>query len=580
MTDEKKRELFPYFAYLYSQEINPEKYGQVESIEDWSNLIQSNQADIEKITQAAEQMSDEDWDALDQQYTEQSKASEDPVISAKKGAKLMKLKNAAKKCKCGCEMITSKAEGGKLISKCACGCSMAKKEKGGEINKKIDKMKVSINKKQTGGDINQPSNAVAKKGMKVKPKMQNGGKYNESEHATLIEKYKTKKASESDTKRLQELNKTSGHHEDGWEPKKAKATITPKPKVDEKKAVDRIGKHKLGGSIQKFWGGGPTSSLIGWNKDNIHADPIPKTTPKTPPNYPEDDYGYYGGYPTNVATSVTNGFLTAPINYLTKTAARGFNRLMDEAEIEARDYVAAQSKPSVKVPVTNPRANPAPARIPASGSQNSNLGFNAIRAALSGPMLFPVNLAAGMWADKALSAPNPQRPGSNAQYASEFFSPGVVDERFSNMVGGYSPNNSNVAPRTAPSTQTAQVIGKPEGSQSKTQASPAYDTNTLWGWMKSTGTGDASYGGRRDLWNKFYGSTGGSAYTGTADQNTRLLEAMKKANTMGVGIEKAAAYTNIPSLKAPAIKKIDPTKKLESKNPEVKKPETKEPTKK
>lgn len=34
MTDEKKRELFPYFAYIYSQEINPEKYGQVESIED------------------------------------------------------------------------------------------------------------------------------------------------------------------------------------------------------------------------------------------------------------------------------------------------------------------------------------------------------------------------------------------------------------------------------------------------------------------------------------------------------------------------------------------------------------------
>lgn len=34
MTDEKKKELFPYFAYLYSQEINPEKYGQVESIED------------------------------------------------------------------------------------------------------------------------------------------------------------------------------------------------------------------------------------------------------------------------------------------------------------------------------------------------------------------------------------------------------------------------------------------------------------------------------------------------------------------------------------------------------------------
>lgn len=34
MTDDKKRELFPYFAYIYSQQLDPEKYGQVESIED------------------------------------------------------------------------------------------------------------------------------------------------------------------------------------------------------------------------------------------------------------------------------------------------------------------------------------------------------------------------------------------------------------------------------------------------------------------------------------------------------------------------------------------------------------------
>ena len=199
MTDDKKRELFPYFAYIYSQQLNPERYGQVESIEDWTNLIQSNQDDIEKITQAAEQLSDEEWDALDQQYTEQAKASEDQqVISAKKGAKLMKLKKGAKKCKCGCDMITAKADGGKLVSKCACGCDVKKKEKGGEINKKIDKVKVSINKKQTGGDINQPNKVVAKKGAKLKPKMQTGGKYNESS----------------------------------------------------KKPTDRIGKHKLGGSIQ------------------------------------------------------------------------------------------------------------------------------------------------------------------------------------------------------------------------------------------------------------------------------------------------------------------------------------------
>ena len=34
LTDEKKQELFPYFAYIYSQQLNPDKYGSVESIED------------------------------------------------------------------------------------------------------------------------------------------------------------------------------------------------------------------------------------------------------------------------------------------------------------------------------------------------------------------------------------------------------------------------------------------------------------------------------------------------------------------------------------------------------------------
>ena len=50
---------------------------------------------------------------------------------------------------------------------------------------------------------------------------------------------------------------------------------------------------------------------------------------------------------------------------------------------------------------------------------------------------------------------------------------------------------------------------------------------------------------------------------------------MKKANTMGVGIEKAAAYTNLPSLKAPGVNKPTATKKPEANKPEVKKPETK-----
>lgn len=383
MTDDKKRELFPYFAYIYSQQLNPERYGQVESIEDWTNLIQSNQDDIEKITQAAEQLSDEEWDALDQQYTEQAKASEDQqVISAKKGAKLMKLKKGAKKCKCGCDMITAKADGGKLVSKCACGCDVKKKEKGGEINKKIDKVKVSINKKQTGGDINQPNKVVAKKGAKLKPKMQSNEKYNESS----------------------------------------------------KKPIDRIGKHKLGGSIQKFLPGGSVRSY---------------------------DYDW--------SQSI-------------------FNR----------------NTPVSAAPVPNPRANPS------------------------------------------------YDPRANPAYAAQVFSPEYIDRMIKAQVTGQ------------PVMLPEVVVTAPRINN---QPAPAYDTNTLWGWMKSTGYGDASFGGRRDLWNKFYGSgtTSATGYTGTADQNAKLLDALKKANSMGLSTEKAANLTNMPLLKAPPIKGFDPKKKLESK---------------
>lgn len=49
------------------------------------------------------------------------------VEMAKKGAKLKKLKKykkgaPIKKCSCGCNMVTTKEAGGKLVSKCECGC--------------------------------------------------------------------------------------------------------------------------------------------------------------------------------------------------------------------------------------------------------------------------------------------------------------------------------------------------------------------------------------------------------------------------------------------------------------------------
>ena len=184
MTDEKKQELFPYFAYIYSQKLNPEKYGQVNSIDEWTALIQESQDDINKITEAAGQLSDEEWESLEQQYAEQQQQS---AQYAAKGAKLKKLKSVAKKCKCGCEMITIKEDGGKMTSKCACNCGGAKiakathkKRIGGTIEKPVEKnilqeaielakCGTKVKKKQAGGDVNssQSQLGVAKKGGKA-----------------------------------------------------------------------------------------------------------------------------------------------------------------------------------------------------------------------------------------------------------------------------------------------------------------------------------------------------------------------------------------------------------------------------
>lgn len=439
MTNDKKRELFPYFAYIYSQQLDPEKYGQVESIEDWTNLIQSNQADIEKITQAAEQLSDEEWDALDQQYTEQAKASEDQqVISAKKGAKLMKLKKGAKKCKCGCDMITAKADGGKLVSKCACGCDVKKKEKGGEINKKIDKVKVSINKKQTGGDINQPNKVVAKKGAKLKPKMQSNEKYNESS----------------------------------------------------KKPIDRIGKHKLGG-ILKAEGGTRVEKIS--NLEYSRLTPAQKRERLKAKNYRSSNKNAY-----------SDVFLENP-----------------ERKDESR---------------TNPRRN------------MDNGSYSR---------LFPEQKKAN------IDGVNPYawiRPSMNIPVAQKTFGPGAWD----NVLSGIDLISATEVPtpgyRTAPPTMLPEVVVT--APRINNQPAPAYDTNTLWGWMKSTGYGDASFGGRRDLWNKFYGSgtTAATGYTGSAEQNAKLLDALKRANAMGTNMDTSANLTNLTLLKAPSVKLNVPNK--------------------
>ena len=133
MTDERKQELFPYFAYIYSKQINPEKYGNLSS-DEWQTSIQDSPEDIDQISQAAGQLADEDWDALDLQYS-QEQPQEQQAQYAAKGAKIKKLKSM--KCGCGCNMVTVKEEGGKMSSKCACNCGgKIKHQKGGVIKAK------------------------------------------------------------------------------------------------------------------------------------------------------------------------------------------------------------------------------------------------------------------------------------------------------------------------------------------------------------------------------------------------------------------------------------------------------------
>lgn len=136
MDNTKKEELFPYFAYLYSQQLDPEKYGQADSIEEWTNLIQSNEEDINAITAAAEEMSDEEWAQLEEQYIAETQSAS--AQFAAKGAKLKKLKGGGKKkkCSCGCDIISRKV-GGKIVDRCSCGCDIkkvAKAQQGVRVN--------------------------------------------------------------------------------------------------------------------------------------------------------------------------------------------------------------------------------------------------------------------------------------------------------------------------------------------------------------------------------------------------------------------------------------------------------------
>lgn len=195
-----------------------------------------NEMGRDKLNQLANQFETQIWPLMEKELT----------LSAKQGSKLDYIIRLNGDCPEGYEVEKFLA-GGKPCSRCK---KKAAKMQTGSV---MDNIKSEIESKKCGGKTK-------------KKKMQDGGKYNESEHASLLEKKRKRALSDKETTRLQELNRNSGHHEDGWTPKK-KVQVKQPSKEEAQKAAENIKKHLNGGVISKFANGGGDSSS--WASRNI-----------------------------------------------------------------------------------------------------------------------------------------------------------------------------------------------------------------------------------------------------------------------------------------------------------------------
>lgn len=150
------------------------------------------------------------------------------VVKAELGAKLDFINKLNKKCPEGYE-VEKFMSGGQVKSRC-------KKCDGGKLNRPIPKDK----KGSVISDFKKDMVAKNQKGDKVQPK----STYNETEHAKLMKAYSAGKLNPKDLPKLQQYNRTSGHHEDGWKPKgkdnTGKKTVSKKVNLDSKKVSKKL----------------------------------------------------------------------------------------------------------------------------------------------------------------------------------------------------------------------------------------------------------------------------------------------------------------------------------------------------
>lgn len=132
MNLERQQKLFPYFAYNYSREKNPAKYGNLGGYEEWYNLVQQDSQMVDDMTSAATNLNVDGWDDLEKRYT--SDENDGEIVEAKCGTKLKRikelqaLKKGGKKCSCGCDLVLAKTEGGKVGHTRTCPCCQGKKK--------------------------------------------------------------------------------------------------------------------------------------------------------------------------------------------------------------------------------------------------------------------------------------------------------------------------------------------------------------------------------------------------------------------------------------------------------------------
>lgn len=136
MEEERFQQLLTQLVVKKAKEMKPETYNGSE--EDTIAALNRNEEDknqimdwIKKLGESGEL--EQELSTLEQEQEQMPYFKEggklDYLQSLKKGGKMK-----SKKCSCGCDLVTKKEKGGKLVQSCACGCK-PKLENGGKIQK-------------------------------------------------------------------------------------------------------------------------------------------------------------------------------------------------------------------------------------------------------------------------------------------------------------------------------------------------------------------------------------------------------------------------------------------------------------